>query len=1073
MPLRLDANGNITTPSGDTGIYTWSDVVALNSPKMTIYGSAENYTYRWTGILDIRGNSVLNILNQTIECYGTSLTTPGIIRATESGTINFGEKVVINGQTYTRKGCNITLTRTFYSSIQDDTAYASLSYAAFYDQRFISTSSLNIYNTRIYSSDSELIVGSEKAIKYFVSEVLDSTLVSFRQDNFDFYNSIIKNTFFLTTNGTLKNTQIVNVTCDLLGVASIENVTLLGSLAGIRAYIGAFLNAATTVEVEGATTANNLFDFFVDQATGINFINAPNVNLVNGRVNGVSDTFPEVESKQLFTHNLQLKDSNGWVNNALVTYTGRSNINVTSNNSGLIPLIKLISKETNFSSLPFDFGYYPPLPVVDYSTYVRTIKSYLHTEEIENLIVTSQIGTNTQPSVISLTIDVGITQTSTSIVQTYTGITHTASTITITEPRTLNEIYDSRKLYWRNNAGTTVITKEADIFNLGNTNLIVDGVNLVTTNKFKSIITTGTITYLNNGNTSFATTDINGLRYRIYGLPTKVNSLPVIRVKNLTTNVITNPTVINGEVYIVVDANTSYEIRADARGYLASNFIVINTAISSELKIDLIEFKDNSGSTIYGNGVTAEKNLINFDLSTLTLLITYSVTVSTISLFSIIDKIEETLATNAGLEVTAYPIYQNNKLVFTRDILTNNQNNIKIKPDNTNTSDPELLFELVREGDEKPYNLFDFSTSNGRTIKYPTTVNVASFNGQVTVNNQEVATAVWSNNTRTLTTSSALTTEQAAKLNNLDVAVSTRLAATSYTQAPTAAQIKTDIESSTVLAKEVTVSSRASQTSLNAIPTNPLLTNDSRLNNIDTSISSRLASNAYNEAPTVTDIRTELSTELSRIDATVSSRATSANVWTNSTRSLTEGVIVTTNNDKTDYSLSSNSINNIWNTLITSLTTIGSIGKRIVDFLDTTISSRSSESTISNINTKVNSIPSNPLLTTDVRLNTLDANISTRLATNTYLAPLTSTETSTLINNALSTITISGLTEEQNNKLNEISTNILKLKKLRGLVSGVNVIAKAPSEIPGYLRTSDNDINLVITKNGDEEILSG
>lgn len=44
---------------------------------------------------------------------------------------------------------------------------------------------------------------------------------------------------------------------------------------------------------------------------------------------------------------------------------------------------------------------------------------------------------------------------------------------------------------------------------------------------------------------------------------------------------------------------------------------------------------------------------------------------------------------------------------------------------------------------------------------------------------------------------------------------------------------------------DTTVSSRATQTSVNAIPINPLLTNDARLNNLDATISSRLPTSSY------------------------------------------------------------------------------------------------------------------------------------------------------------------------------------------------------------------------------------
>jgi hypothetical protein len=82
-----------------------------------------------------------------------------------------------------------------------------------------------------------------------------------------------------------------------------------------------------------------------------------------------------------------------------------------------------------------------------------------------------------------------------------------------------------------------------------------------------------------------------------------------------------------------------------------------------------------------------------------------------------------------------------------------------------------------------------------------------------------------------------------------------------------------EVEASTVLAKEATVAAKASQTSVNAIPTNPLLTTDARLNNLDATIGSRLASSSYTEPPTVAAIQSGLATE-----ANVSSKASQASV---------------------------------------------------------------------------------------------------------------------------------------------------------------------------------------------------
>jgi hypothetical protein len=143
------------------------------------------------------------------------------------------------------------------------------------------------------------------------------------------------------------------------------------------------------------------------------------------------------------------------------------------------------------------------------------------------------------------------------------------------------------------------------------------------------------------------------------------------------------------------------------------------------------------------------------------------------------------------------------------------------------------------------------------------------------------------------------------------------------------------------VANETTVASRSTQTSVNAIPTNPLLTTDSRLNNLDTTISSRMPSG----------------------NVTIGGYAVGQDpatlVWNATTRTLTAfgfNVTVGTNNDKTGYSL--------------------------VTAYDAAKTAASQSS--------VNSIPLNPLLTNDARLNSLsnlDAAVSSRLASTSYVSP--------------------------------------------------------------------------------------
>jgi hypothetical protein len=124
----------------------------------------------------------------------------------------------------------------------------------------------------------------------------------------------------------------------------------------------------------------------------------------------------------------------------------------------------------------------------------------------------------------------------------------------------------------------------------------------------------------------------------------------------------------------------------------------------------------------------------------------------------------------------------------------------------------------------------------------------------------------------------AVRAELGVELGRLDAAVSTRLSTAGYT-APANADVaaikaKTDnlpalpaaVGSAMTLTGEYDAAkTAATQTSVNAIPTNPVLATDSRLSNLDAAISTR-------STLTAPQVRTELATELGRIDATVSSR---------------------------------------------------------------------------------------------------------------------------------------------------------------------------------------------------------
>lgn len=151
---------------------------------------------------------------------------------------------------------------------------------------------------------------------------------------------------------------------------------------------------------------------------------------------------------------------------------------------------------------------------------------------------------------------------------------------------------------------------------------------------------------------------------------------------------------------------------------------------------------------------------------------------------------------------------------------------------------------------------------------------------------------------------------------------------------------------------DVLLSTRASQTSVNSIPTNPLLTNDSRLDNLDAKISSISGGGSPLQS---TDTRLD---KLANLDVAVSTRATGTN------QLLSTDTRLDNLDAKISTRASQESVNNIpVNPLLTNDTRLNN--------LDTTVSSRATQ-------TSVTAIPNNPLLTNDSRLNNLDVAISTR-----------------------------------------------------------------------------------------------
>jgi hypothetical protein len=243
-----------------------------------------------------------------------------------------------------------------------------------------------------------------------------------------------------------------------------------------------------------------------------------------------------------------------------------------------------------------------------------------------------------------------------------------------------------------------------------------------------------------------------------------------------------------------------------------------------------------------------------------------------------------------------------------------------------------------------------------------TAVGLASANLDTQFTN--IPTAVWNALTSALTTASSI-----GKLlvDNINATISSRLASSSYTAPLDAAETRTAVGLSTANL----------DTQLGNIPTNVWSALTSALStagsvgkllvdNINATISSRLASSAYtspldasgtrsalglasanldtqiSNIPTASvnasAVRTELTTELSRIDTTISSRLPSSSYTAPlDAAGVRSALGLASANLDTQIS---NIPGNNWSYLSSSATTVGSLGKLLVDNVNASISSR-------------------------------------------------------------------------------------------------------------------------------------
>jgi hypothetical protein len=227
------------------------------------------------------------------------------------------------------------------------------------------------------------------------------------------------------------------------------------------------------------------------------------------------------------------------------------------------------------------------------------------------------------------------------------------------------------------------------------------------------------ISYANPGITLVGATLITpSSTLRLFNLPTVANT--VLRVKDLTSLVVTNPIPVAGEVTITVNVARSYEIRADAPGYLMQRVTLLGS--TPEFAFSLQNFR-----TLYNSGSNISAQ-IAFNYGTLLATITDSA--PTITFADMFRTIEDYLATTSGLEFDSppYPVILPDRNILWFPLTpAAGVNPVRVKPNAANTTDPTLLFETYLEGAADPtYSLFDFVGVGGRIIRVRSVVAIAN-----------------------------------------------------------------------------------------------------------------------------------------------------------------------------------------------------------------------------------------------------------------------------------------------------------------------------------------------------------
>lgn len=462
---------------------------------------------------------------------------------------------------------------------------------------------------------------------------------------------------------------------------------------------------------------------------------------------------------------------------------------------------------------------------------------------------------------VSPSLDTSVTETNRATVEAYT----TANTLERVRDLVKSWTADNFELNWPG-IDTSIATVNGTTLDFGSINLVFDGsasaVRTVNTStntitfkttaaltgtKFNRIKTTGTITFSNGADYSVIVEDSSGLRYpaiTVTGFPTASNE------NGVAPNAVVGIYAVDSATWFTADASsgtvskkltevgasTTYRVVGDAVGWIRTPFVTISSNYSGTLDLSNLfqEFLAEDGSAIVGKA--APTGAVGFN----TVDLRFTLGAVAFSFYALAHDKELLTSTQTAL------VNYDTSLIRRIEFIENQAYKriiipapLKVAAASTAATSPIFTdFSVLRDDGADPYEHGLTSTAPGLTTRPEIVIAFQSPAEGVTI---------------------------------------TSLATNAITAASIASDAVTKVQTGLATAGSVA-----------AIPTNPVLATDGRLNNLNATISSR-----------------------STFDPT------------------SQTVVVGTNNDKLDYSLSVSAENSlvskVWTATTRSLTTLGTV----------------------------------------------------------------------------------------------------------------------------------------------------